>query len=174
MTRAEVLHVLRAAVAITGHREWVAVGSQALALWFVARPPILARSQEIDLYAPGQDAFTELAEGSLGEGSLFQDTFGYYAHGVGEDTAVFPSAWPTRAQRFAIEPYSDAVVVVPSPADLAVAKLLAFRDKDLDFVETMLSEGMVTATELARGLGDLDRSVPDALVRQAMGWVRAR
>jgi len=38
----------------------------------------------------------ELIEGAIGEGSLFHDTFGYYANGVGYDTAVLPKGWEKR------------------------------------------------------------------------------
>ncbi len=33
----------------------------------------------------------EKIEGALGEGSQFHETFGYYAQGVGPETAVLPS-----------------------------------------------------------------------------------
>lgn len=38
----------------------------------------------------------DLSDGSIGEGSPFHRTFGYYAHGVAVDTAVLPAGWQAR------------------------------------------------------------------------------
>ena len=38
-------------------------------------------------------ADADLIDGSIGEGSPFHQTFGYYAHGVAEETAVLPGGW---------------------------------------------------------------------------------
>jgi hypothetical protein len=37
-----------------------------------------------------------LIDGSIGEGSPFNQTFGYYAHGVSEETAILPAGWKER------------------------------------------------------------------------------
>ena len=36
------------------------------------------------------------AHGAIGESSMFHDTFGYYAQGVLETTAVLPTGWRAR------------------------------------------------------------------------------
>ena len=37
-----------------------------------------------------------LIDGSIGEASMFHDTFGYYAQGVVESTAQLPAGWQER------------------------------------------------------------------------------
>jgi hypothetical protein len=39
---------------------------------------------------------TDLIDGTIGELSMFQDTHGIYAHGVGKETAVLPAGWEDR------------------------------------------------------------------------------
>jgi hypothetical protein len=88
MKRDELEHVLRAAGAITGVTTWVIVGSQAILGALPSAPKELLVSQEVDLYAPADEAASDLVDGSIGEKSPFHESFGYYAHGVGEETAI--------------------------------------------------------------------------------------
>ena len=50
MNRKGVEHIVRAAAAITGETELVAVGSQAALVQHARLPPTMARSPELDLY----------------------------------------------------------------------------------------------------------------------------
>ena len=40
-----------------------------------------------------------MIDGCIGELSPFHETFGYYAHGIGPETAVLPAKWKTRLVR---------------------------------------------------------------------------
>ena len=91
MTRSELEHILRAAGAISGVSEWVIIGSQAILGAFPDSPREIVVSQEVDLYAPGDESASDLVDGSIGEKSPFHETFGYYAHGVGPETATLPA-----------------------------------------------------------------------------------
>lgn len=156
MKRSELEHVLRAAGAISGVREWVIVGSQAI---LGARPDAPAEvlvSQEVDLFAPENESASELIDGSIGEKSPFHDTFGYYAHGVGAQTAVLPPHWRTRAISIRSEATAGVTGICPHPADLAVSKLAAGRDKDRDFVRALLHHNVTTADEIERAASELD------------------
>lgn len=70
-------------------------------------------------------------DGSLGEGSRFHDTFGYYAHSVGPETITAPAGWEGRLIRFAVAPIrkrdGEAVGWCLSLPDLMLAKLAARR-----------------------------------------------
>ena len=63
--------------------------------------------------------------------SPFHETFGYYAHGVGPETAMLPSGWRERVIRFESEHTGGTVGLCLAPEDLAVSKLLAGREKEL-------------------------------------------
>ena len=97
MKRADLEHVLRAAGAITAHDEIVVIGSQAILGSAPDAPPDLTASEEVDLYVPGDESASDLIDGSIGERSPFHETFGYYAHGVGPETAILPRGWRDRA-----------------------------------------------------------------------------
>ena len=65
--------------------------------------PVLAtRSDEADL-ASFDDPLgrkSAMIEGSIGAGSTFHSTFGYFADGVGLETAHAPDGWQARLVRF--------------------------------------------------------------------------
>ena len=82
-------------------------------------------------------------DGSIGEGSPFHHTFGYCAHGVREDTAVLPANWKSRLVPLRHEDTGGATAFCIEIHDLAVSKLMAGREKDLQFVAGLLRLEMV-------------------------------
>lgn len=155
MTRAEVEHVLRAAGAITNEHRMVVVGSQAILAAFPEAPPELTVSVEVDLYPDTAPEKAVLIDGSIGEKSLFHETFGYYAHGVGPETAVLPSGWRSRALVLENPNTGGVRALCPAPADLAISKLAAGREKDVDFVRAMLRRGMLEAASVGLLVAEL-------------------
>src|SRR5262245_51590105 len=100
MTREQLEHILRASAAITGATEVVVIGSQSILGEYSHPPsPVLTQSIEADVFTFRSPEDAVLIDGSIGEGSLFHTTFGYYAHGVGEETAVLPTGWKDRLVR---------------------------------------------------------------------------
>jgi hypothetical protein len=57
--------------------------------------------------------------------------------------------------------------------DLCVAKLIAFREKDLNFVGSLLEDGLVDAEEVTRRLGSV-ASGHKAAIERARSWVGSR
>lgn len=99
MTREELEYIIRASAEITGEYEFVIVGSQSM-LGAVPTPEaIFAMSMEADIYPSRVPELSEKIDGAIGEGSRFHETHGYYAQGVGPQTAVLPSDWPSRVHR---------------------------------------------------------------------------
>lgn len=90
MTREELEHIIRASGNVTDQYEFMIVGSQAI-LGSVPNPEaVFTMSAEADIYPLHAPALADKIEGALGEGSQFHDTYGYYAQGVGPETAVLP------------------------------------------------------------------------------------
>lgn len=145
MTRTQLEHILRAAGAIADETEIVVVGSQAILGSAPDAPGQLLRSMEADVYPPAAPEKADLIDGAIGEGSPFHDTFGYYAHGVGPETATLAADWRDRA--VTIEGPATAGVrgICPAVPDLLVAKLAAGREKDFEFVATALRTGLAAA-----------------------------
>ena len=138
MHRPQLEHLIRAAAAITGADRFVIIGSQAILGQFPSAPDDLLASIEADMFAERSLADADLIDGSIGEGSPFHQTFGYYAHGVGEETAVLPGGWRERLVPLKSENTGGGIGLCLEVHDLAFSKLVAGREKDLAFVGALL------------------------------------
>jgi hypothetical protein len=155
MTRAALEHILRAASAITHEREFIVIGSQAILGQFPDAPDALLVSIEADLYPRHASAKSDLIDAALGELSSFHQTFGYYAHGVDETTAMLPAGWQDRAIPLQNENTGGATGWCLEVHDLACSKLVAGRERDIDFLRVLLQEHMVDPAVLADRVGQL-------------------
>jgi hypothetical protein len=171
MLREDFEHVLGAAANVTGLDEFVVVGSQAILGSFVDVPEGLLRSLDADIYPLREPAAADLIDGALGDGSPFQLAYGYYAHGVGPETARAPAGWEQRLVRLEIpaRPGSDRspVAFCLEPHDLVLAKCVAGREKDWEYAREALSAGLVQLNELLARVPDLpvDAKTRNAIVR---------
>lgn len=156
MRRQQLEHILRAAFADTGAKQWVVVGSQAILGQFPEPPAELVQSIEADIFSLRSPEDANRVDGSIGEGSLFNASFGYYAHGVGEETAVLPRGWKERLVKLSNENTGGAVGLCLEVHDLAASKLVAGREKDLAFVSGLLRHGMADGELIRRRVSDLE------------------
>lgn len=151
MTRSQFEHVVWASGAILGTDDILVIGSQALHGSIEGDLPREAeRSIEVDIAVPGDVSGekADLIDGSIGELSLFHDTFGYYAHGVGETTAVLPHGWRDRLVRFETPATNGVVAWCLEPHDLWVSKAIADRPRDREFCVALVVAGIVDPDEL--------------------------
>ena len=56
-------------------------------------------SMEADIYPLLTPELADKIDGAIGEGSQFHETYGYYAQGVGPETACLPADWMKRVHR---------------------------------------------------------------------------
>lgn len=145
MQRPQLEHVIRAAAGITGATEIVVIGSQAVLGQFPDAPADLLMSIEADVFTFRHPGDADLIDGSIGEGSPFHQTFGYYAHGVAEDTAVLPAGWKDRLVTVRNANTGNGCGLCLEVHDLAVAKLIAGREKDASFVTGLLRHKLADA-----------------------------
>ena len=138
MQRPQLEHIIRAAAGITGAAEFVVIGSQAVLGQFPNAPAELLISMEADLFTFRSPSDGELIDGSIGEASPFHQTFGYYAHGVGEETATLPADWNDRLIAIRGENTGGGTGLCLEVHDLAISKLVAGREKDLNFIRGLL------------------------------------
>lgn len=143
MHRQQLEHIIRAAAGITGASEFVIVGSQAVLGQFPQAPDELLVSIEADVFSLRDPADSDLIDGSIGEGSPFHQTFGYYAHGVSVETAVLPSGWRDRLVPVRNENTGGGTGLCLEIHDLAISKLVAGREKDVDFLGGLLRHRLV-------------------------------
>ena len=149
MTREQLEHVIRAAAANADTDEVVIVGSQAI-LGTVANPSqkVLVRSMEADVFPLEHPERTILIDGAIGERSIFHESFGYYAHGVAQETVVLPAGWRERLVPVRNENTRNCTGWCLELHDLAVSKLAAGREKDMEFLRGMRLEGLIDPATL--------------------------
>lgn len=157
MKKQQVDHVLRAAGRITGEKQFIIVGSQALH----GRHPDLAdsivRSAEVDLLASGRPDRTEWLV-AIGLYSRFHEEFGYYADPVSSETATLPKGWKGRLVRLPPGDTDGVRGLCLDPHDLAISKYAAFREKDLVFTRELARRGLVSRDQLLVLLGQTKMS----------------
>ena len=155
MQRHELEHLIRAAGAITGADEIIVIGSQAILGAFPDAPASLLRSCEADVFTLRDPKDADLIDGSIGEGSPFHETFGYYAQGVWLDTAVLPDGWIHRCIEIRNGNTRQVTARCLDPHDLAVSKLVAGREKDLEFLIEMIRNRLLDDATILQRIGML-------------------
>ena len=134
MTRAQLEHILRAAGDIAEDDAIVVIGSQAILAQFPDAPPALRVSVEADVFPLNYPERADVIDGSIGELSPFHSTYGYYAQGVAEETACLPDGWKNRLVVVQNENTRGVKGLCLEIHDLVVSKVIAGREKDLDFL----------------------------------------
>lgn len=159
MKRAQLEHLLRASANVlndrfktSGKREFVVVGSQSLLGQYPDAPVELLRSMEADVYPRSSPEHAEIIDGALGELSPFHDTHGYYVQGVGPGTAVLPDGWENRLVRIETQSSDPGVGLCLDVHDLAIAKYVAGRTKDMEFTAQLAHHGLTQSTRLRERL----------------------
>lgn len=178
MRRDEFEHVIAAAAEVSGEREIVVIGSQAI-LGSVPDPPkSMLFSMEADVYPLRAPHKAEEIDGSLGDGSAFHGMNGYYAHGVGPETAIAPVGWEERLVKVDIPPRvgraAGAVALCLEVHDLVLAKCAAGRERDWEFARDAIAAGLVRAKELFRRIDDLPEAADREHIRKMLGGIVAR
>jgi len=156
MKRSELEHLIRAAGSIANDSEIVVIGSQSILGQFPDAPSALLVSAEADLFPLHHPELADLIDGSIGEGSHFHEFFGYYAQGVGERTAVLPKGWRQRLVRVENANTRGVAGLCLEVHDLAVAKHVAGREKDLEFTRELARHGMTDSKTLLARLKDTE------------------
>ena len=152
MTRTELEHIIRAVAAITNEKELIVIGSQAILGQYPNAPDKLLVSKEADIYAPARPDLSDLIDGALGELSQFETTFGYRADGVGPGTATLPRGWKDRLIPIVNENTNGATGWCLECHDIAVAKYVAGREKDLRYIADLWDETMIDPEIMAQRL----------------------
>ncbi|MDD3443641.1 hypothetical protein PTW32_00775 [Dechloromonas agitata] len=148
MTREELEHIIRASGDITDQYEFVIVGSQSM-LGPVPNPEAeFTMSMEADIYPLMAPELADRIDGAIGEGSQFHQNYGYYAQGVGPDTAMLPQDWMQRVHRVQNGNTNDRVGYCLDVIDLFLAKAVAGRDKDREFCMALFEHGYVTPAQV--------------------------
>lgn len=170
MTREQLEHAIRAACDVAGEDVVIVFGSQSILGQHPDVSDELRQSMEADI-APGSDDpdVADRIDGALGEDSVFQQRHGFYVHGLTIDAAALPKGWERRVVVLQNEGTRGNEGRCLEAHDLAASKLAAFREKDRDFVRTLLAEGLITLAKLSLRVRQLERS--DVSQERILKWI---
>jgi hypothetical protein len=165
-------HICRSAASIANVREVTVFGSSAIVPWIERERPWAEfwPSMELDI-DPGGEKLATLVDGSLGEGSLFEETFKVRAHGVSIAAFTAPADWPGRAGLF-VEPASGTRIRAPHPLDLVVSKLTRGDPHDWAFAAFARKEFAIERGAVRAGLEAVARERPDLAASVAAALAR--
>lgn len=172
MTRDQLEHAIRAACEVAEDNELIIFGSQAILGEHPDAPPDLRASVEVDVQPRNRPEAVDKIDGALGELSLFHATHGFYVHGVLIEAATLPEGWEDRTIQV-----KDNLTTQGNTGhcleshDLAASKLVAYRDKDRDFVRILLIERMIEVEILLHRIGLLP--IADDAKQRLVDWIKA-
>ena len=171
MTREQLEHAIRAACDVSEDNEIWIFGSQAILAEFPDAPKDLRASIEVDVQPKNRPDNVDLIDGALGELSLFHQTHGFYVHGLPiEEATTLPQGWQDRTK-----PIHDEISTRGKTGwcieihDLAASKLVAYREKDRDFLRVLLTEKMIAAETLIERIHLLQ--IDEQLREHLLQWV---
>lgn len=159
MRREDFEHVITAAANVTGLDDFVVIGSQAILGTHAEAPEEMLASLEADVFPRDDPQKADLIDGALGDGSSFQVTFGYFAHGVGPETAKAPAGWEGRLVPVRVRPRVGSkrrpVAWCLEPHDLVLSKCAAGRERDWAYAKAALGAAIVGLDLLLERIPDL-------------------
>lgn len=165
-------HVIASAALICGEEEIVVIGSQSIWGSFEDPPEAMVRSLEADIYPRRDPSRAEEIDGQLGDGSQFHRTYGYYAHGVGPETAKAPVGWEDRLVSVAVSQrpggHGHVRALCLERHDLILAKCVAGRDRDWEFTKAALTARIVDLDPLLTLIDRMPIELADRVRVRAM------
>lgn len=168
MNRLQLHALLREAQRLSGHQEFVIVGSLAI-LGAVADPPdAMVMSIDVDTYMKADPGGTGALRAALGQGSPFEDEHGYYLDPVSPYLPSFPEGWQ---DRLILIEFEDVRAYFVEPNDVAVSKYIRGDQRDMRWLREGLRSGLLNMDTIERRIGSAptadDRELPNARKRIA-------
>jgi Nucleotidyltransferase of unknown function (DUF6036) len=155
-------HGIRAARDVLRHQgasgALVIMGSQSILASYSAMvlDSALTMSAEVDILPVAADReeinrLSDHLDGALGQESHFHESFGFHVDGISIETSVLPDGWVDRLVP-ETDPSSGATGWCLDPHDLTVAKLIAGRPKDIEFVDILVVQRLIDPVVVREGL----------------------
>jgi hypothetical protein len=185
VNREQLEHAIRAACQIIDHPEVIVVGSQAILGSYDEDqlPDAATMSRECDILPIAETneetaRLADVIEGVAGEWSLFEEEHGFGIDGVDLSTVILPDGWRMRLVKV-----QSSNTAAPSgqpqfigwcldPHDLCAAKLVAGREKDMNFVGALIHARLIHREVLRERLLSISGTYPDGTIR-ALNWLAA-
>ena len=159
MRRVDLEHIIRASCEVANQDQVLIIGSQSVLGTYneFELPETITESVEADVIPLVDDASesqADMIDGAIGEMSMFHNTYGYYAQGVGRRTALLPAGWMERLVPVSNENTRYFTGWCLDVHDLCCAKLLANREKDREFVKSLVEADLVSVSLIRSRLAE--------------------
>ena len=138
MTKAEFEDLLKRAGALAREWDFFLIGSQSLRAVCPAIPRDFPTTLEADLYPRNHPQAWSLLRAELGNKSAFFKKRSYYLDCTDPGLATLPDGWTERLIPFRTPRTGGVTAWCLEPHDLFASKLVAWRDKDRQFLRAML------------------------------------
>ena len=157
MQRSQLEHIIRASANILNAKQFIVVGSQSILGAYPNVPQgVLSFSAEADLYPLDNPENADILTATIGEESRFHEEFGVYADGVRPTTSKLPDGWRNRLVKVQNENTDGATGWCLDPTDLAIAKHVAGREKDIAFTKAMVEHDLIDKEAFLERLETVD------------------
>ncbi len=143
MRREHLLRLFAEAQRLTGHREYVVIGSlSALGIQDEGELPLeMAMSNDVDAYTLADPGRIFDMQADLGEGSGFHRLHGFFLDPVSPDLPSLPHGWQKRMSH--IE-QGELRIWFLDPDDAAISKYARSQPNDLRWIRAGIGSGLVS------------------------------
>lgn len=150
MNHSQVMDAIESLCVITNETRMIIVGTQALHGVRPDAPDGIMYSREVDVILTTKAALANWISDVVGDETPFEVERGYYIDHVRPryGLPVFADGWEDRLIKSGL--IGKCVVDYLSPADLAITKLGAGREKDYPFVVGMIDARIISMDEIKR------------------------
>ena len=146
-----------------GSNEVLVIGSQAIhaSLDFEIREAQRSIKTDISALEDRDGSKADLIDGSIGELSIFQETYGYYAQGVTPKTATLPEDWRKRLVPYLTPGTKGVTAYCLEIHDLWLSKAVAGRPKDIEFCKSLVERDLINSQTLCTHLKNIEKLKPE-------------
>lgn len=155
MTKCEFETLLCKAGELARDRDFFLIGSQSLRGVCPAIPRGFPKTIEADLYPRHHPQAWGILREELGKASKFFDRHGYYLDCADPALATIPDGWLDRLIPFRTPRTGGVTAWCLEPHDLFVSKLVAWREKDQQFLRAMLKHKLAKPLVVLNRIEDL-------------------
>ncbi len=147
--------MLREAGAISPERDFFLFGSQSLRAVCARYPKEFPKTIEADLYPRQFPQAWNLLRARMGRSSPFHKKHGFYLDCVDPALAMLPEGWLERLIPFRTPRTGGVTAWCLEPHDLFASKLVAWREKDQQFLRAMLKHSLARPKLVVERITDL-------------------
>ena len=153
MNLSHIHHVLTEAKKITNHTDYVIIGSLTALGLDVPPPDEMVRSIDVDMYPKDDPARAGEIAAIIGQGSAFEDEYGYYVDAASPDLPTLPDGWE---DLFVVHDFGDVRALFLELNDAAISKYARGEIRDCIWIQEGLKAKLLSMPTIRYRLRETD------------------